>query len=418
MTPTRAYSIFLGLLSFGAPVCAEEPRKVIDRAIKAMGLDLDPARVPAMHLTFEVRAGLSDYMTDGHLYLQSARQGRLEAVVRNFGDDRPRRETWVLDGGKAWSAVDGQVVERHNTGFPFLPFALPPLLADRNVRWTVVEDREADRTCRPVLRATDAAGHTYVVAFDRDSGLVRGATVDAPSVALMVSDYRELKQDEGVRATLQRGGILDGMTFLRRRAADPGTIARVRSLVHSLGDVEFAEREKASAALVKMGPVAAAVLRHALHDPDPEIARRARECLDMLELDLDDLLMGAAIRQIVADRPEGAVKAFLAMLPAASEATAREAMAALTVLVQAGRNPDPVLLRGLNDPDPIIRAAAAGVLGRDGGAYFKQPGRRLYLTGVKLPARFTIPLAHGMLEGEFKGVEFFNAFDPSLFARP
>ena len=53
---------------------------------------------------------------------------------------------------------------------------------------------------------------------------------------------------------------------------------RAKNLIRQLGAKQFAERDKASAELVKLGFVAEFALREAKTDPDPEIARRAEEC--------------------------------------------------------------------------------------------------------------------------------------------
>jgi hypothetical protein len=76
-------------------------------------------------------------------------------------------------------------------------------------------------------------------------------------------------------------------------------------------------------------------------------------------------------------------------------------------------------VRALDDPDPVRQAAAAAALGRDGGAYARLPGRRLYLTGLKLPMK-TVTWSDGkkLSERETVGVDYFNEFDDSVFARP
>ena len=72
-------------------------------------------------------------------------------------------------------------------------------------------------------------------------------------------------------------------------------------------------------------------------------------------------------------------------------------------------------VRGLSsDADPEMAA-----LGRDGGAFEKQPGRRLLLSGIKHPMK-VIGYRDGkkILEWEVTELQYFNKLDDSVFARP
>jgi hypothetical protein len=59
------------------------------------------------------------------------------------------------------------------------------------------------------------------------------------------------------------------------------------------------------------------------------------------------------------------------------------------------------------------------VLGKDGGDYLKQPGRRLIVEGLRLP-RTTVLFTDGQKRLELHTLEweFFNRLDDALFERP
>src|SRR5262249_19247301 len=97
----------------------------------------------------------------------------------------------------------------------------------------------------------------------------------------------------------------------------------------------------------------------------------------------------------------------------------REALAALGELADAGGKPNPVLVKALEDKDPIRRAAAEMVLGKDESAYLKKPGRRLFLSGVKVPMKFESFIdGKKTMSRETTEVQFFNLLEDSVFARP
>ena len=55
------------------------------------------------------------------------------------------------------------------------------------------------------------------------------------------------------------------------------------------------------------------------------------------------------------------------------------------MLAQDGGKPHPVLERALQDKESSRGKIAAALLGRDGGAYLKLPGRPIFLTPSKYP---------------------------------
>src|SRR5262249_25329950 len=157
---------------------------------------------------------------------------------------------------------------------------------------------------------------------------------------------------------------------------------RVKELIKQLGADDFKTREQAAVALVELGPAAVPHLKRSAKDPDLEVAKRAQACLEKIGDREADRLVSPAIRLVGLRRPDGAVEALLDVLARTrDEEVQREALAALVMLADAGGKPDPALAKALEDRDPARRAAAEAVLGKDGGAYLKKPGRRLVLTG-------------------------------------
>ncbi len=65
--------------------------------------------------------------------------------------------------------------------------------------------------------------------------------------------------------------------------AQEDTAARARQLVQQLGAERFEQREHAAAELVRLGPAAREAVRQGLQSPDPEVRKRCRTILRLLE---------------------------------------------------------------------------------------------------------------------------------------
>jgi hypothetical protein len=155
------------------------------------------------------------------------------------------------------------------------------------------------------------------------------------------------------------------LQFFRRRTPDVGSEARIKKLVRQLGDEEFAARERASQELAAMGPRARPALKGALSDPDPEVVRRARDCLDQIEQVAGPHDVGAAARLLALRRPPAAAGVLLAYLPTAVEdRVLAETRAALEDVAVRDGSLDAAVLAALSDPDPLRRGAAGAVVAR------------------------------------------------------
>jgi hypothetical protein len=200
------------------------------------------------------------------------------------------------------------------------------------------------------------------------------------------------------------GVAVDGpglLAYFRKQVPADVTAERLAALIGQLGDGDFATREKATAALKGLGGRALPELRRALDDPDPEVRRRAQDCVDALLHGRGPALRAAAARLLRARRPPGACAALVAYLPfAEDEAAADEAVATLVVLGVSDGRVDAAVAGALHDKAPARRAAAALLLGRSGSAGQKDEVRRLLHDpdpGLRLRA------AQGLLAGRDKG---------------
>jgi hypothetical protein len=136
-------------------------------------------------------------------------------------------------------------------------------------------------------------------------------------------------------------------------------------LIRQLGDDKFKVREKASRQLVTLGPRARPYLQAVVEDPDPEIARRAKECLQRIGEGATGATLSAAVRVLARQKPTEAAVVLLGYLPAAEEESVAETirLALETLAVRDGKA-EPALLDALNDKTPAKRAAAAAALAR------------------------------------------------------
>ena len=188
---------------------------------------------------------------------------------------------------------------------------------------------------------------------------------------LLVPGIQSLEQPASPRVEegiLRDAGIaVDGpslLEFLRKRTLDEAGLAKIHRLVKQLGDRAFPLREQATSELVGLGKPASAFLRRALHSGDPEVARRAEECLRLIdERDGRTGLAGVVARLIAFRKPAGAGATLLAYLPfAENESVLEEVQAALTSVAAPDGKPDAALLAALKAPVALRRAAAAEAL--------------------------------------------------------
>src|SRR5262245_47422259 len=126
-----------------------------------------------------------------------------------------------------------------------------------------------------------------------------------------VAPARADDQDTSADEQLLRSAALaaDGpalLDFFRQRSAASVRADRVGGLSKQLGDKSAGVREKATAELVALGPLAVPQLREASKDVDEaEVSARAQRCLQYIDISTSANVPAAAARLVAQRRPEG-----------------------------------------------------------------------------------------------------------------
>jgi hypothetical protein len=153
------------------------------------------------------------------------------------------------------------------------------------------------------------------------------------------------------------------LEFFKKRVVRGDDAARLKALVRKLGDDDFDVRETASKQLVAEGARARPFLQEAVSDPDVEVSRRSRECLEKIDRGTASVVVATAARVLAKQRPAGAAEALLEFLPQADDDSVAEAVReALAALATREGKPEPALVASLADKLPARRAAAAVAL--------------------------------------------------------
>jgi hypothetical protein len=435
-----AACLLLGALS---PVRGEDsPRAIIARAVKAVGgADrISLGRAMYHRFTGQFEAGGNIPMS-GEMYEDGLGRKSYSMRLQLTGTSMSYRQ--VYDGKTAWMQSNGSTQE----------LGKDQLQQHKEMQHvekvTSLATLLTDRTCQLSLLPEDKIGGSPVVGikiqakdrsdvrlfFDKADGVLRQVEYQLSLAAvglnqrmtmrIQFDDYREVDRNPGqdeervlaaAKVAAEGPGLL---AYLRHRTLATTTRAELTRLVRQLGDPSFRLREKAAADIVARGEVALPFLNRAVEDSDLEVSQRAKKCIQQIKVHTDPKVVTAVIRLVGLRRPAGAAAVLLDYLSSASDAgVTREVHIALYALAQHGK-PDRVLLEALQGKDPIRRAAAAATLNRDGGAFLRQPGRRLYIPGLKIPLK-AIYFMDGKKSMELTTTEvrFYNRLDDRIFARP
>jgi hypothetical protein len=437
-----AFAVLLLGLCAAAPPAPDPARALVRRALQAQGAAADLSQRAAVRLEVKGKAngpvGATLSVTGEALTQPGGIPTRTNLNLEVLG--KKVRLVQVANRDRSWQSINGTLEPLHDSqkqtlgvrSYPDRVAGLSPLLHDRGFTLTLLgPSRHKDREVRGV-RVSRKGRPDVSLYFDAATGLLvrythPGKNPFVPdkegTMEVSLSDYREVNTGSAEERLLRAARVrTDGRALLDylRRCVDPDRVKKVRVLVRRLADDSFAVRERAEADLKALGKVALPALREAASDDDPEVARRARRCLAAIGPGEEpSALAAAAVRLVVLRRPAGAAEALLDVLPSADAALAREVRAALLALAVRDGRPEPALLRALKDRDSARRAAAAAALGKDGGAYRKQPGRRLYFGRLLLPMKMGYAFdGKVVMELEILDVHFFNFFADKEFARP
>ena len=187
------------------------------------------------------------------------------------------------------------------------------------------------------------------------------------------------------------------LDFFRKRTPTSEGQERMQKLVRMLGSPVYMERVRASAELVELGEMAKRCLREASWDHDPEVARRAQDCLANIAQKSNHAgVVGAAASLLARRNVPEAAKALLGYLPFADNAenstVGEEVQSALSKLAVRSGKPDKDVVAALEDNNPIRRAAAAEALCTADSAG-QAPVVRKLLKDQDLKVRFRAALA-------------------------
>ncbi len=154
------------------------------------------------------------------------------------------------------------------------------------------------------------------------------------------------------------------LEFFRRRTLTGNDQNKVALLIRQLGDDSFQHRVTASSDLIGLGVIAIPYLRQALKISDPEVVRRAEECLRLIEeKDVRVAVPVAAAHLLASRKPAGSAEVLLAYLPfAGHEVVLDEVKTALAAVATHDGKLEKTVVAALRDTLPERRAVAAEIL--------------------------------------------------------
>ena len=259
----------------------------------------------------------------------------------------------------------GRLAVKHGRADPKLLAALKDPLPARRAAALYILGRRADVSHRALVRS-HLADADAVVRERAAQGLVGKRALQSlldngPSDETVFKAHSAAMTDESLIA------------FLRKRTPDGAEQGRLAGLVAALASLEYRDRYLAAAELIKAETPALPFLKPALANPDAEVARRARLCLEDIRRANGPALPTAVVRRLAwpgqVKDVSAAIQALLAFIPfAEDESVEEEAVSALTLLSVRQETLEPGLSRALADALPARRSAAAYVLGAVGMA--------------------------------------------------
>lgn len=434
------YFVAVSLVPTGAALAQDGPRGIVEKAIQAVGGAERLAQAPATRTRIKgkIVSGVdANLIGDQWAQPPDALKTALELEVGGL----KMRLTQAVRGDSAWIDEDGRLQEidagtladMKQSAYHNSVTSLLPLLHDKAFTLAPAERGTVDGRATVGVKVSSPGKPDTLLHFDTETGLLLRSEYRAKkeaagkeiTTAYTYGDYREVDLTSADEQTLKAAGIaIDGpglLAYLRSQAHKETDQEKVKGLIQALGDESFEARQKAAAELVKLGPLAVSQLRKAAEGGDLETAKRARECLQKIEaVKGPEGALAAALRLAALRRPEGVVEVLLALAPSLpDDALGRELRGALALVAQRDGKPDPLVQQALRDTNPARRSAAEAALGRDGGAFVRQPGRRVLVAGLKKPRKVALYQdGKKEMEWEVTEVQLFNKLEDSLFARP
>lgn len=416
----------------------EDARAIIAKAIRARGGEDSYLRTGATRQKSKGQVHLQGVTYLADYVVQLPGQMRMEMEIDFQG--QKFKLAAAVDGDKGWMTLEGQLQDLPPDSVATYKRALydahvrnlTPLLKEEGFRLSALGESKVQGQAAVGVKVGCQGQKDLSLYFDKQSGLLlksEGKVKDEMSgrevlEEVYYSDYRELDPLTGEKQALHTAKLsAEGpalLDFIRTQTLTDADRDKLKALVRQLGDNSFQVREKASAGLVARGGAACPLLRQAAKGSELEIAHRAEECLKAIEAGTGSAAVVAALRLLAVRKPAGTAEVLLAYLTSApDENTAREVRAALADVAVRDGKPDPLLLRALEDKDPVRRAAATEALGRDGKSAQERPVRKFFPTGLKLPMKMITNRGGKKYgEAEILDMQFFNRFEAHEFAPP
>jgi hypothetical protein len=305
---------------------------------------------------------------------------------------------------------------------------LVSLLRDKGYTFTPLGDSNVEGKPVAGVKVASEGNPDVLLYFDKGTGLLakssfRGIDASSNREALMEAYYRDYhlvdnaaEAEKALRAANRSVQNEDLLAYLRDNMPSAATRTEIETLIDRLGNASFVIRQQATSALMKHGIKAGALLQKARSNSDIEVSRRAAACLESLE---PECQIAACVVRLAGLRKIAAPETLIAYFPwAPNETVRREVEDALFNMVRKQDRPDAFWEKALQSDEPRIKQIAAAALGKD-DAYFKQPGRRLFIEGVRVP-RSSSTFVDGQKRLDLETLEriYFNSVEESLFAEP
>lgn len=422
----------------GQPTSTQPARQLVEAAVKAMG-GIDQLTRPGGSIR-SVKGTHPGESFIGETYYQAPDLLKLTAKSAPGEAIKPDR-FMLIKGQKAWLRLDGQLIMLDDVEMKGLKRArhadkvsgLVTLLRDEGYTLTALGAAKVKDQDALGVKVHYQGQPDIELYFDKTTGWLLKTwqkfvdPLDDNGVPVVhecyYSDYKPIDPVNKDVALLKAAELpTDGsalVNWLEKRTPSSQTKAQANKLIQELSSNSFSTRSKASAELKKLGLETAPILQAALPGEDSEARLRIEQCLAHFAKDPAAQHVPAALRVLAFRKPAGATAALLQYLASAPTETIRdEVVAALYDLAQVYPN-DQSLTKALQHADPVQREAAKAVLGKDGGAYAKKPGRRLLIDGLKVAMRCELH-RNGKLDLQLDvlHIQYFNALDEKLFALP
>jgi hypothetical protein len=434
-------AIFLLMPAFAQAQQQPEARAIIEKAVQAQGGLDKVTRAGAGYRKCKGHFSSDSWHFTGDTYSDEGEgDGNRLKIFLQGTDANAESRMLVMTGAKGWLAFNGVVSEfddqmqtrMRRSAYADRVSGLVTLLRDKSFKLTLIDGTTVDNKPAVGVRVHGANGMPNIdLYFDKADGLLAKTTyltfddtMQEVRQDAYYSKYDEFDPAAEPLAILETAKLDTAapalLKFLTERIPTAQERVKIQVLIVELGRTSYVARQKASATLEKFGAKAAAYLREAFKSDDPESVRRVEKLMEQIGQSEEPALCSAVARLLAVRRPAGAAAALLAYCPwACDDATSREVLSALTALAEIDSSSKVLLEAVLKDDDVKKRDVAAKVLGKDGGAFLKEPGRRVVLEGVRFARQARI-FRSGKLnfEIETSDHQFFNRFDASVFARP